>query len=1156
MSVGSGQIENGAQSDRAAGVPPDPHGLTALAEAAALGQRTLASMLARTDAGITVVDADRRYVYANPAARHMLGRPLGDLRAEDFLRSFPAREHTMMLAHLPGHLADAPAPFTCLMSGADGAEREIVCSLSAISMAGQPHAVASFRDLTATRAAARNAVALAQTAAQLTGSATTGEILASIARQAYEATRALSAGIVVVGDDHNLAFGGGYGPGGLDYGDASPAWNALLDPPGQELIEAMSAGAIRIAGVPGKPVVLPYARSDWEADPLTRAFALTMRNDDWQGAVCVPLSWENRVIGLMGVYLPARIAGPSEAELALYAALADQAAVAVTNARLTSQARQGAALLERTRLARDLHDSVSQALFSMTMQARAAQLSMAKAGRGDSIAGRSVGQLVELTRGALAEMRVLLFELRPGGLEEEGLVAALGKQAGVLTTREQIAVTVEGPAERLVLPAGVEEHLYRIVSEALHNVVKHAQAGVATVNVTHQAGVLQVAVSDDGAGFDADAEYPGHLGLSTMAQRASAIGAGLTITSVPGAGTTVTVSYPTAEQVKQARSQTPANAEVDDDAAQRGSPNDRGDGEAAAEHRRDVPADRAGESAISARGGHSRAGDGPRRVSRLPADPLDHGALADAAALGLPALAGMLASAQDGITVVDADRRYVYANTAACRVVGHPVTRLRGQDFLRSFPPREHATMLEHLPGQAGEAAAPFTCAMLGSDGAEREVVCSTFAIDIAGSPHAVATLQDLTGPRVATRTAVALAQTTAQLTGTATTDEILAGIARHAVEGTRAMVCGIAVVGDDHKIASVGAHSAPGYGLAPASGQTRSAAWDTFADVTGEEVVEAMTAGSITIGDVPGKPVVLPDARSGWEASPVTRAFAATLKGLNWQAGVYVPLSWENQVFGLFGVYLPSGLAGPSEAKLAFYTALAGQAAVAVTNARLASQAGQAAALLERTRLARDLHDSVSQALFSMTMHARAAQVSMARTGVADSPAGRSVARLAELTRGALAEMRALIFELRPGALEEEGLVAALRKQGVALTAREQVAVSVDGPEPRLGLPAEVEEHLYRIVSEALHNVVKHAQARVATVIVTDQAGVLRVAVSDDGAGFDTSAGHPGHLGLSTMAQRAQSIKASLTVTSAPGAGTTVTVSLPRDRPTHGKAA
>ncbi|MGH3857786.1 MAG: sensor histidine kinase, partial [Pseudonocardiaceae bacterium] len=308
-------------------------------------------------------------------------------------------------------------------------------------------------------------------------------------------------------------------------------------------------------------------------------------------------------------------------------------------------------------------------------------------------------------------------------------------------------------------------------------------------------------------------------------------------------------------------------------------------------------------------------------------------------------------------------------------------------------------------------------------------------------------------------------------------------------------------------------------------------------------------------VGEVPGKPVVLPDVLSVWKATnPVTRALAAAMKGLDWRGGVFVPLSWENRVFGLFMVFLSPGVAAPSEEELAFYTAVADQAAVAVSNARLASQARAAAAVLERTRLARELHDSVSQALFSMTMHARAAQLSMATAGVDDSgPLGRSLAELVGLARGALAEMRALIFELRPAALAEEGLVAALAKQGAALTTRERVAITVEGPEQRVELDAEVEEHLYRLVSEALHNVVKHARADAAAVTVTTQAGVLRVAVHDDGAGFDPDAPHPGHLGLSTMTERAEVIGATLAIDSSPDTGTTVAVSLPYHRPDQG---
>jgi len=556
---------------------------------------------------------------------------------------------------------------------------------------------------------------------------------------------------------------------------------------------------------------------------------------------------------------------------------------------------------------------------------------------------------------------------------------------------------------------------------------------------------------------------------------------------------------------------------------------------------------------VSGRGGQSGergAAGGPGRA--LPSR-CGCSALADAAALGLSALAAVLAGAPDGIAIVDADRRFVYANPVACELLGRPLSQLRGRDFLGSVPAREHASVVGRFAEQLGSTPTPLSVSLIGPDGAEREIVTSVFVIDIAGSPHRVAIFRDLTGTRAAARTAVALAQTTAQLVGTGTTDEILDGIARHAVEGTRALACGIVVAGDDHKLVSAGS-----YGLTspPTGREAISAERATLTDASSEEVIEAMTAGSITFGGVPGRPVVLPDARSTWEANPVLKAFVAMIRGLDWQTGVYVPLSWENRVFGLLGVFVPSGLAGPSETELAFYDALADQAAVAVTNARLASQARQAAALLERTRLARELHDSVSQALFSMTMHARAAQLSMAKAGVdQDGPLGRSVAELAELTRGALAEMRALIFELRPAALAEEGLVAALRKQAAALSAREEVAITVEGPEQRLELSAEVEEHLYRIVSEALHNVVKHACADAATVSVTAQTSILRVTVADDGAGFDPGAEHAGQLGLATMTERAEAIGAELTITSAPGTGTTVAVSLPQDRRDQGKA-
>jgi PAS domain S-box-containing protein len=1142
---------------------------SALTDAAALGGPALASVVAGARDGITIVDAERRFVYANPAACEMLGRPLEQLRGRDFMASVPARDHSIMLARFSEQLRDSAgrpqAPVTCNLRDPDGAEREIVYSTFAIEIEGDPHGVAVFQDLTGPRAAARAAVALTQTAAELVEAGTTPDrILEGIAHHAVEGTRALVCGMLTVDGDRNLASAGGYARG-YDTPAAratSARWVALGNARGEAVIAAMADGSITIGAVPGKPVVLSDARAAWEADPLIKRFTATLRAVDWQAGVFVPLSWENRVFGLLTICLPSGLAGPSEAELAFYTALADQAAVALTNARLTSQARRAATSLERARLARELHDSVSQALFSMTMHARAAQLSMVQAGLDESgPLGRSIAELAELTRGALAEMRALIFELRPAALTEEGLVAALRKQAAALSSRERVVITVEGPEPRLELAGGVEEHLYRIASEALHNVVRHGGAGAASVCVHAEAGILRVEVRDDGTGFDQDSAHPGHLGLSTMAERAERIGAKLGVSSELGKGTTVVVSVPVDRK-------DPVKAEPVG-----------GDRAATADIAAHDPQPSATErSAVSGGGGpaESKSSDARGGVLKDSIGPL---ALSDAAALGVPTLAGILAGAQEGITIADAERRFVYANPAACRLFDRPLEQLRGQDFLSVIPAQEQSFALgrfsERLGRTPGDATAPFSAILMDPDGAEREIVCSTFAAEMAGGHHGVSFLRDVTGTRAAARAAVALAQAASQLVGAGTTSEILAGIARHAVEGTRALACGLAVVDDDHKLSVAGGYGhghGHGQGLPAVEQETMNAAPiahsqapadQVFArlrrhldDADAASVIEVMTAGAIILAGVPGRPVVLPDARSVWAADPVTEPFVATLGALDWEAGVYVPLSWENRVIGVFAVYLPSGITGPSEAELAFYAALADQAAVAVINARLTAQASEAATSLERTRLARELHDSVSQALFSMTMHASAAQLSIRKAGLdEDGPLGRAIGELGELTRGAMAEMRALIFELRPGALAEEGVVEALRKQAAALTAREQVVIAVQGPEQRLDLPDGVEEHLYRIVSEALHNIVRHAHASAATVIVAAQARVLHVVVSDDGAGFDADTKHPGHLGLTTMAERAAAIGAEFSLTSAPGSGTTVSVSLPLGPAGHGKA-
>jgi signal transduction histidine kinase len=198
------------------------------------------------------------------------------------------------------------------------------------------------------------------------------------------------------------------------------------------------------------------------------------------------------------------------------------------------------AMKERHRIARDLHDSVSQALFSTVLHTRAAQKALKRDSRiASGPLERSLGEIGELTRGAQNEMRALIFELGQDPVED-GLVAALTRHASMLRRRHGFDVDVEGP-ERLALSPRAQTELFGIGREALANVVKHAGASKAWVHVEARSGSVLVEIRDDGSGFDPAARHPGHFGLESMHSRAAELGGVLTISSTPHAGTVVRV---------------------------------------------------------------------------------------------------------------------------------------------------------------------------------------------------------------------------------------------------------------------------------------------------------------------------------------------------------------------------------------------------------------------------------------------------------------------------------------------------------------------------------------------------------------------------------------------------------------------------------------
>ena len=233
------------------------------------------------------------------------------------------------------------------------------------------------------------------------------------------------------------------------------------------------------------------------------------------------------------------------------------------------------------------------------------------------------------------------------------------------------------------------------------------------------------------------------------------------------------------------------------------------------------------------------------------------------------------------------------------------------------------------------------------------------------------------------------------------------------------------------------------------------------------------------------------------------------------------------------------------SEADARLVLAFAEQAAVAIDNARLYEQARSLASLQERQKLARDLHDSVSQALYGIALGARTARVLVEREQASKDSLIESLDYVLSLAEAGLAEMRALIFELRPESLEQEGLATALTKQAAATQARHNIKVETDlCDEPPI--PLSKKEALYRVVQEGLHNVVKHAQAKSIHLVMRMDRQYIYVEVQDDGIGFDPEQGFPGHLGLRSMRERIERYAGSLNIESAPGEGATLVASLP----------
>ncbi len=258
---------------------------------------------------------------------------------------------------------------------------------------------------------------------------------------------------------------------------------------------------------------------------------------------CVPLSTKGHTLGLLVLAKRDRMPLSPE-ELSLLNSVGQQVGVAMENAHLYEQAEQTAIVAERNRLARELHDAVTQTLFSASLIADVIPQTLK---RDPERALQNAEELRELTRGALAEMRTMLLEMRPESLRRADIKALLTQLADAFVgrVRTPLQLNINGDCE---VAHDVKIVFYRVTQEALNNIAKHSGARHVAVHLDCQPGHLHLSIQDDGLGFDSGSIPPGHMGIGIMHERASSIGARLTIESPLGQGTTVALDWGPAQK--------------------------------------------------------------------------------------------------------------------------------------------------------------------------------------------------------------------------------------------------------------------------------------------------------------------------------------------------------------------------------------------------------------------------------------------------------------------------------------------------------------------------------------------------------------------------------------------------------------------------------
>ena len=394
------------------------------------------------------------------------------------------------------------------------------------------------RDQAGERERQRRVAAIARAAANLASQGSLAEILDAIAAEVLQADALAAVQIVTLdaaGRQLRVMGSAGF-----------RNWPDFFD----HLMECRARGAaLRMldAFATAEPVLVTSRWAVIRDDPAWAPLREYLGERDWESFASIPLIARGRAVGVLNAFFaPGQAMGPRTVEFLV--AMADQAAIAVDYATLLRHARDGARREERQRLARDLHDSIVQQVFSISMQAKSLEV---LAGRGDAVPAAAVtriaGEVGELSRAALADLRAMVHELRPSSSDDlGGLEEAVRAFTESTANRTGLAFSVAAGAGLTRVRGELADDVFRIIAEAIHNVVRHAAAAKVTIRLSVRDDRLTATVADDGRGIEAG-QHDAGFGLTTMRERAERWGGTVAVAPGRSAGTLVRVAVPLAE---------------------------------------------------------------------------------------------------------------------------------------------------------------------------------------------------------------------------------------------------------------------------------------------------------------------------------------------------------------------------------------------------------------------------------------------------------------------------------------------------------------------------------------------------------------------------------------------------------------------------------